>query len=67
MIIFIVLAVIFLAVSIYYFVTPAGSLPHFLPGYIAGSHKTHTKHGLASLIVAAGFGILAWFYSKKTT
>jgi hypothetical protein len=67
MILFAILAVVFLAVAIYYFVTPAGSLPHHVPGYIAGSKKIHTKHGLASLVLAIGFGILAWFLSKKTT
>ena len=67
MIIFAVLAIVFLALAIYYFITPAGSLPHHLPGYIAGSTKKHTKHGLAALVVAIGFGILAWFSSKKKT
>jgi hypothetical protein len=67
MIVFALLALIFLAGAIYYWVTPAGSLPHNLPGYIAGSKKVHLKHGLASLILAIGFGILAWFSSKKTT
>lgn len=67
MIVFALLAVIFLGIAIYYFVTPAGSLPQNVPGYIAGSNKIHTKHGLASLILAIGFGILAWFSSKKKT
>ncbi len=67
MILFVVAAVIFLGVAIYYFITPAGSLPHMVPGYIAGSSKVHTKHGLAALILAIGFAILAWFSSKKTT
>lgn len=67
MIIFVILALASLALAIYYFVTPAGQLPHHLPGYIAGSTKKHTKHGLAALIVAIGFGLLAWFSSKKTT
>ncbi len=67
MILFVILALVFVAVAIYYFVTPAGKLPHGFPGYIAGSTHTHLKHGLASLIVAIGFGILAWFSSKKTT
>lgn len=65
---FVLAALVLLAVSIYYFVTKAGSLPHWAPGYIAGSTHVHTKHGLAALILAVGFGILAWFASgKKTT
>jgi hypothetical protein len=67
MMVFALLAIVFLAIAIYYFVTPAGSLPHHVPGYIAGSKKIHAKHGLASLVVAIGFAILAWFSSKKKT
>jgi len=66
MIVFLVLALLFLAGAIYYWVTPAGSLPHHFPGYEAGSTHVHLKHGLASFILAIGFGILAWFSSKKT-
>lgn len=61
----IIAAVVLVGVAIYYWVTPAGSLPHFVPGYIAGSHVKHFKHGLAALILAAGCAILAWFSSGK--
>jgi len=66
---FIILAILFLALAVYYWTTKAGSLPHFLPGYQANSVHKHLKHGLAALIIAVGFGILAWFSSanKKTT
>ena len=67
MILFVVLALIFLAIAIFYWVTPADKLPHHFPGYLATSSKVHLKHGLAALIVAVGFGILAWFSTKKTT
>ena len=67
MILFVILALIFVAIAIFYWVTPAGKLPHHFPGYIAGSTKAHLKHGLAAFIVAIGFGLLAWFSSKKTT
>lgn len=67
MVVFVILAIVFIATAIYYWVTPAGSLPHHFPGYIAGSKTKHLKHGLAALIVGIGFGILAWFSSKKTT
>lgn len=63
--IFVVLAILFVLLAVYYWVTPAGSLPHFLPGYEVGSTHTHLKHGLASLIVGVGFMILAWFSSGK--
>jgi len=62
---FIILSLAFLALGVYYFVTPAGSLFHSLPGYLAGSNHKHAKHGLACLIVGLGFAVLAWFYSAK--
>jgi hypothetical protein len=55
MALFIILALVFLALAVYYWVTPAGKLPHSFPGYIDGSTKTHVKHGLAALIVGVGF------------
>jgi len=67
LILFIILAIVFLALGIYYLVTPAGSLFHSLPGYSLGSPHKHAKHGIASIIIALGFGVLAWFYSAKKT
>ena len=60
MIVLIVLGVLFVAVAIYYWVTPAGSLPSFFPGHDAGSTHHHTKHGLAMLGVAVVCWIGAW-------
>ena len=59
--IFSVLGVLFLVLAVYYWMTPAGSLPHFLPGYQVGGTQTHVKHGLAALILAIGCGVVAWF------
>ena len=67
LILFVILAIALLALGIYYFVTPAGSLLHSLPGYSLGSPHKHAKHGIASIIIAFGFGVLAWFYAKKTS
>ena len=58
-----VLGVAFLALAVYYWLTPAGSLPHFIPGYEAGGTQGHLKHGLAAFVLAVGCGILAWFLS----
>lgn len=60
-----VLAVLFLALAVYYWVTPAQSLLHFMPGYEAGATQTHFKHGLAALILAIGCGVLVWFTTGK--
>lgn len=60
-----VLAVLFLALAVYYWITPAQSLLHFMPGYEAGVTQTHFKHGLAALILALGCGVLGWFLTGK--
>lgn len=60
--ILVVLAVLFLALAVYYWVTPANNLPSFVPGHEA-STRHHLKHGLAALIVSAGLFIWAWFAS----
>jgi hypothetical protein len=59
----ILLGVAFVAVAVYYWMTPAGSLPHFVPGYEVGVTSAHLKHGLAALILGLGCGVLAWFVS----
>ncbi len=59
----IILGIIFIIISIYYFITPAGSLISFIPGFEAGSTHIHLKHAIASLILALALFILAWFKS----
>jgi hypothetical protein len=59
----IILGMLFVAVTIFYWVTPAGSLPSYMPGFIAGSSVIHIKHGIASLILAIGLFIYSWFAS----
>lgn len=56
---------LFLGLAVYYWVTPAGKLPHGFPGYEAGSAHTHLKHGLAALLLAIGAWVLAWFSTGK--
>jgi hypothetical protein len=57
----IVIGVLFVVVAVVYFTTQAQHLPAFFPGHQAGSTKTHTKHGLAMLGLAAVAFIGAWF------
>ncbi|MDE1874591.1 MAG: hypothetical protein KGI79_00105 [Patescibacteria group bacterium] len=59
----VILAVLFATLAIYYWVTPAGNLLSFMPGYQAGSAHVHLKHGIASIILALGLAALAWFKS----
>ncbi len=55
--------VCFLGLAGLYFMTPAGALPTFVPGFIEGSDKIHLKHGMGALLLAAGLFALAWFKS----
>ncbi len=56
-----ILGVVFLALAALYALTPAGSLPAFLPGFEAGSDHVHMRHALVSLIVALLLFVFAWF------
>ena len=62
-IVFVVVALLFFGLAAYYWTTKAGSLPHYFPGYEAGSTHIHLKHGLAALILGIGSLVLAWFSS----
>ena len=57
----IIIGVVFIALGVYYFVTPAGSLASWAPGHAAGSTHTHFKHGLAATLLGLGSWVLAWF------
>lgn len=48
----ILVGVILLAIAVIYFITPAGSLPGFLPGHELGVTTPHTKHGILTLALA---------------
>ncbi len=48
----ILIGVLLLAIAVVYFITPAQSLPGFLPGHEAGAATPHTKHGILALALA---------------
>jgi hypothetical protein len=60
----IVLGIVFLVLCGYYWLTPAGSLPSFFPGYEAGGADHHHKHAIVALVVALVLFAFAWFQSK---
>ncbi len=60
-----VIGVLFLLLALVYWLVPAGSLPAFLPGFIAGSTRIHYTHGVASLVLGVALFIFAWFQSGK--
>jgi len=60
------LAIICVIAAVMYFVMPAGQLPTFMPGYLAGSSHIHTTHAIAAAV--AGFGITStsgWACSRE--
>jgi hypothetical protein len=59
------IGLLLVVVALVYWISPAGSLPHFFPGFTAGSAQRHVKHGLASFIVALGLFAYAWFQTGK--
>jgi hypothetical protein len=52
-------------IALMYWLEPAGSLPHFFPGFVEGARGRHLKHGLASFIVALGLFAYAWFQTGR--
>lgn len=61
----VILGILFIALAAVYWSVPAGSLPHFLPGYAQGSSVVHFKHGIGSFIVGLALFVYAWFSSGK--
>ena len=62
-IILVIFGLVFIAIALVYWMTPAGGLPRFLPGFEAGSDHVHLTHALGSLLVALALFAIAivWF------
>jgi hypothetical protein len=61
----VVLGIVFIIIAIYYWITPAGSLASFVPGFEPGVTAVHFKHGLAALILGLALFVFAWFKGGK--
>lgn len=61
--------VVFLVIGVVYFADTAHALPSFFPGHeSAPTTHHHIKHGIASIVVALGCFVFAWFQTgPKTT
>jgi ammonia channel protein AmtB len=55
-----ILGVLFLLLACIYWFVPAGSLPHFMPGFVEGSTHVHVKHGFVALVLALALLGFAW-------
>jgi hypothetical protein len=61
----VVFGIVFVALAIYYWLTPANALPAFLPGYDVTMTAPHIKHGIAAFVVGLALLVYAWFASAK--
>jgi NADH:ubiquinone oxidoreductase subunit 2 (subunit N) len=59
----VVVGLIFIGLAALYWLTPAGGLPTYVPGFEQGSTQIHFKHGLGMLILGLGALAFAWFRS----
>jgi len=66
-IVLIVVAVACVGAGVVYLVTPAGQLPSFVPGHIAGSAHHHTTHALLMFGLAVLSLIGAWFTTNPSS
>jgi hypothetical protein len=63
MVVAVILGIAFLGLTAGYWLVPAGSLPHYLPGFVGGSTHVRFKHGLGTLLLAFAFLAVTWFQS----
>ena len=58
-----IIGLVFIGVALVYWLTPAGGLPSFLPGFEPGSDNFHVKHALGALLIALALFAIAivWF------
>lgn len=59
------LGVFLLIAAIIYWMSPASSLPSFLPGYDPSLSAHHLKHGIGAFILALGAFAFVWFQTGK--
>ena len=61
----VVVGLVFLGLAALYWLTPAGDLPAFLPGFKAGATDIHVKHALGALVIGLAAFAFAWFSSRR--
>jgi hypothetical protein len=60
----IIVGLALLGLAALYWLTPAGDLPAFIPGFVPGSTKPHFNHGLCALIIGLAALVFAWLVNK---
>jgi hypothetical protein len=59
------LGIICAVAAVMYFTAQAGSLPTFMPGYVAGSTHIHMTHGIFAAVVAVVLLGIGWFSGRR--
>jgi hypothetical protein len=59
------LAIICVIAAAMYFTMAAGSLPTFMPGYIAGSTHIHMTHAIAAAVAAVVLFVIGWLVGRR--
>jgi len=62
-----VLAIVCVIAAVMYYAMPAGSLPTFMPGYMAGSQHIHVTHAVVAAAAAVVLFLLGWFAGRART
>ena len=60
-----IVAIICIIAAVMYFVMPAGQLPTFMPGYLAGSDHIHKTHAIAAAVGAVVLFAIGWFAGRR--
>jgi hypothetical protein len=60
-----VLAIICAIAAVMYFTMPAGQLPSFMPGYLAGSDHVHMTHAIAAAVAAVVLFGIGWSMRRR--
>lgn len=59
------LAIIAAIAAVMYYTMPAGSLPTFMPGYVAGSAHVHATHAIAAAVGAVVLFVIGWILGRR--
>jgi hypothetical protein len=61
----VLVGLVFIGLAALYWLTPAGELPAFVPGFKEGSTDVHVKHALGMLVIGLAALAVAWFSSRR--
>ena len=61
-----ILAILCVIAAAVYFVMPAGQLPTFMPGYVAGSAHIHHTRAIAAAVAAVVLFFLGWYFGRSS-